>query len=170
MSNTESYYQILGIKRNANRDEIRKAYLFKANILHPDRLDGLSGNIRRKAEEELKKVNIAHDTLINPLRRNEYDLIIFGNSIINEENPKTKRESQSSYNLSEDDHAEPEDLNVKVARIVKYTILGGVIAVAFCAAIGMFVWGKAIYVQIVLAIGLIAGLTAAILMNARWKQ
>ena len=63
MSESDNYYQILGINRNASSDEIRKAYLFKANILHPDRLNELGENIRRKAEEELKKAQEVASTI-----------------------------------------------------------------------------------------------------------
>lgn len=43
MQDKEDYYKILGIPPNASDAEIREAYLYKVNILHPDRLEGMSG-------------------------------------------------------------------------------------------------------------------------------
>ncbi len=164
MSESDNYYQILGINRNASSDEIKKAYLFKANILHPDRLNELGENIRRKAEEELKKVNIAYDTLKNPLKRSEYDRITFKAGLKREDHIQKKGQDSPDYKETKKDIAS-EDWSDKVGRVFKYTLAGGVIAIVFCFAIGMFEWGKVIYVQLILALGLIIGFTFAMLKN-----
>lgn len=54
---------ILGISPTASAAEIEKQYLYKANLLHPDKNMNLSQSLREKAEEELKKVNVAHEFL-----------------------------------------------------------------------------------------------------------
>ena len=120
MSESDNYYQILGINRNASGDEIRKAYLFKANILHPDRLNELGENIRRKAEEELKKVNIAYDTLKDPSKRSEYDRTIYESRVKRED--YIQKKGQDSYDNKETKKpVTSEDWNNKVGRAFKYT-------------------------------------------------
>ena len=79
MSDNEDFYQILGIQRNATAQEIKDAYLYKVQILHPDRMSAMPERIRKQAEEDLKKVNKAYEVLSNPRRRAQYDRQTFGN-------------------------------------------------------------------------------------------
>jgi hypothetical protein len=73
MPDDEDYYNILGVDPDANADQIKEAYKYKAFILHSDRLAGLPERIRLKAEEDFKKVNRAYDVLSNPNARRQYD-------------------------------------------------------------------------------------------------
>ncbi|MBA7665812.1 hypothetical protein ES703_73886 [subsurface metagenome] len=49
MSTQEDYYGILGVSPDVNSDQIKEAYLYKVNILHPDRLIAMGERIRRLA-------------------------------------------------------------------------------------------------------------------------
>lgn len=75
LSNWENYYEILGVDDpKADEKEIKRAYEYKAWTISDDRLVGAPEHVRRKAEEELKKVNRAyHDVLKDPKKRREYD-------------------------------------------------------------------------------------------------
>lgn len=64
----KSYYDILGVSKDASQDEVRKAYLDLARKHHPDKTGG-----DKASEEKLKQVNEAYDTLKNPEKRKEYD-------------------------------------------------------------------------------------------------
>lgn len=64
----EDYYEILGVARDASPEEIRKAYLKLAHKYHPDRTGG-----DKAAEEKLKEINEAYDTLKNAEKRAQYD-------------------------------------------------------------------------------------------------
>jgi hypothetical protein len=67
--NLEQACNILGVSQMASPEEIRMQYLYKANLLHPDKTQYLAENLRNKAEEELKLVNQAHDFLRLPSNR-----------------------------------------------------------------------------------------------------
>ncbi len=54
----KDYYKILGVERNANKDEIKRAYRKLALKTHPDRNPGNS-----KAEERFKEINEAYQVL-----------------------------------------------------------------------------------------------------------
>jgi|GEM_PF-4225125 len=54
---------ILGLQPTASPEEIRMQYRYKANLLHPDKTLYLAESLRKKAEEELKLVNQAHEFL-----------------------------------------------------------------------------------------------------------
>ncbi|MBI2434861.1 MAG: molecular chaperone DnaJ [Candidatus Hydrogenedentes bacterium] len=65
----KTYYETLGVEPCASADEIRKAYLKLAHKHHPDKTGG-----DKAAEEQLKEINAAYDTLKNPEKRKKYDL------------------------------------------------------------------------------------------------
>lgn len=59
------YYSILGVARDADQNEIKKAYRKKARELHPD----YGGD-----EEAFKDLSVAYETLSDPEKRQMYDL------------------------------------------------------------------------------------------------
>ena len=58
-------YAILGIKRGANRDEVRQAYFGLAKIYHPDRYASmeLPAEVREYLAVMARRINAAHDAL-----------------------------------------------------------------------------------------------------------
>ena len=64
----QDYYEILGLKRDAKPDEIKKAYRRLARKYHPDVNPG-----DKAAEERFKKMSEAHDVLSDPKKRSVYD-------------------------------------------------------------------------------------------------
>jgi curved DNA-binding protein CbpA len=69
-----SYYDVLGVAIDADVEELRRAYLRKAQQLHPDRHAGSPEPDRRRAETEMKALNEAWSTLKSPEARRRYDL------------------------------------------------------------------------------------------------
>ncbi|KAI6788159.1 TPR-like protein [Hortaea werneckii] len=67
-SQRKDYYALLGIDKDAGEQEIKKAYRKKAVIFHPDKNPG-----NAEAEEKFKDIQEAHETLIDPQRRERYD-------------------------------------------------------------------------------------------------
>jgi len=61
------YYYILGIKQNANKDEIKKAYRKLALKYHPDK------NKEKDAEERFKEISEAYAVLYDDEKRKMYD-------------------------------------------------------------------------------------------------
>lgn len=62
------YYEILGVSRDADDGELKKAFRQLALQYHPDRNPG-----DKKAEERFKEVNEAYAVLSDPDRRSQYD-------------------------------------------------------------------------------------------------
>jgi DnaJ-class molecular chaperone len=65
--NKKDYYDILGIKKDATEDDIRKAYKKLAIKFHPDK------NNSKYADEAFKKVSHAFSVLSNEEKKRNYD-------------------------------------------------------------------------------------------------
>ncbi len=61
--NWEEACQILGVPLDATQKEIHAQYIYKAQLLHPDKTSGLPDSVRLKAENELKRINAAYNVL-----------------------------------------------------------------------------------------------------------
>lgn len=69
---TKDYYGILGVKKTATAEEIRKAFRKLARKYHPDVNPG-----DKKAEEKFKEMSEANDILSDPKKRKIYDQLGF---------------------------------------------------------------------------------------------
>ena len=68
MTSTRDYYDVLGVKRTAKADEIKRAYRKLAKQYHPDRNPDDAS-----AEGKFKEVQEAYSTLVDPEKRAQYD-------------------------------------------------------------------------------------------------
>ncbi len=75
MSNKKDFYDVLNIQKNADRDEIKKAYRKLAMKYHPD------VNKEDGAEETFKEINEAYEVLYDEEKRSTYDR--FGHNGLN---------------------------------------------------------------------------------------
>jgi curved DNA-binding protein CbpA len=65
------YYEILGLKKDANAADVRKAYAIVAKERHPDRFSDPVE--KERAQEFFKDATAAFNTLANERARREYD-------------------------------------------------------------------------------------------------
>lgn len=69
----KDYYEVLGLKKGATEEELKKAYRKLAVKYHPDKNPG-----DKAAEEKFKEINEAYAVLSDPKKRQQYDQ--FGSS------------------------------------------------------------------------------------------
>jgi DnaJ domain len=71
-----TYYDVLGVPRNAKLAYIRRRYLTLAQEVHPDRFSDLAERARKA--EEFKAVNEAWEVLSDRVQRGQYDASLDG--------------------------------------------------------------------------------------------
>jgi len=64
------YYEILGAKKDASQDELKKAFRHLARKYHPDLNKG-----SKEAEEKFKEINEAYQVLSDPQKKSQYDQV-----------------------------------------------------------------------------------------------
>ena len=64
------YYEILGVKRDASADDLKKAFRHLARKYHPDLNKG-----SKEAEEKFKEINEAYQVLGDPQKKAQYDQV-----------------------------------------------------------------------------------------------
>ena len=69
----KNHYNTLGVSRNANKDDIKRAYRRLVQKYHPDRNPG-----NKAAEEKFKQVREAYDVLSDKEKRADYDRQMLG--------------------------------------------------------------------------------------------
>jgi len=67
-NNKRDYYEVLGLRRGASAEEIKKAYKKLARKYHPD-----MNPDSRAAEERFKEINEANEVLSDPEKKARYD-------------------------------------------------------------------------------------------------
>lgn len=71
-STKKDYYEILGVKKSASAEDIRKAFRKLARKFHPDVNPG-----DKSAEEKFKSISEANEVLSDPKKRKIYDQVGF---------------------------------------------------------------------------------------------
>jgi molecular chaperone DnaJ len=100
----KDYYEILGLKKGATADEIKKAYRKLAVKYHPDKNPN-----DKDAEEQFKLIGEANDTLSNSEKKAHYDQ--FGH-----DRPQQRQQSQHYY------HSQPPRVGETMVLLLKLTL------------------------------------------------
>ncbi|MGM0378585.1 MAG: molecular chaperone DnaJ [Bacillota bacterium] len=74
----KDYYDVLGVDKNADASELKRAYRKKAMKYHPDRNDG-----DKESEKKFQEINEAYEVLSDEEKRKMYDQ--FGHAGVNQQ-------------------------------------------------------------------------------------
>ena len=70
----KDFYEILGLKKGASDEEIKKAYKSLVKKWHPDRWVNGTDEEKRTAETKIKEINEAYNVLSDPEKKKNYDM------------------------------------------------------------------------------------------------
>lgn len=70
---TKNYYEILGVEKTANADELKSAYRKLAKKYHPDVYANATDAEKKEAEAKFKDINHAYEVLSDSQKRAAYD-------------------------------------------------------------------------------------------------
>ena len=73
MAKKTDYYETLGVSRNADENELKKAYRKLAMKYHPDKHHSAQGKSAKDAEEKFKEISEAYEVLSDPNKRAAYN-------------------------------------------------------------------------------------------------
>ena len=73
MPRKKTFYEVIGVDPKAEVAAIKKAYLKKARVLHPDNNRNLSKVDSDKRSREMQELNIAWGTISDETKRKQYD-------------------------------------------------------------------------------------------------
>lgn len=90
-----SYYEILGVSKTANIDEIKSAFRRLAKLYHPDKNPG--------GKEIFERILIAYEVLSDTKRREQYDLKLKYSSSVKEANTRAARDKKKQWGFSEEE-------------------------------------------------------------------
>ena len=64
---TRNHYQVLGISRNADKNQIKQSFRKLALLFHPDK------NTEEGAEQKFKEILEAYEVLVDDKKKEDYD-------------------------------------------------------------------------------------------------
>ena len=97
------YYEVLGVSRNAEIEEIKRAYRRLAKRYHPD-VSRLAGS-----EERFKELNEAYQVLSNATSRVRYDQVGRDNNRAKESSDKAERNHSAKRSADYEQQTSAED-------------------------------------------------------------
>ncbi len=137
----KNYYKTLQVDRNATQEAITMAYKSLAKKYHPDL--NLNNNLN-EANEKMKDINEAYNTLNNAENRTKYNLIYDSHmeNIINDANTNSSNNNNSSvnntYNSYMTEEIRKEDVkkqNIKIRNFFKLNkrniVIASIIGILF---------------------------------------
>ena len=63
MADKRDYYEVLGLKKGASDDEIKKSFRKLAMKYHPDKVENMGEEVKKSAEAQFRKINEAYEQI-----------------------------------------------------------------------------------------------------------
>lgn len=136
---SSTYYDILGLDKNADQSSIRKAYLKLSLKYHPDK----NPNNLEEAKNKFVEVGEAYEVLSDPVKRSKYDEELkYGTQHFSSQSYERPHKSYETYREAFDDHVAHMSEDEFRAAVGAASLVGSVLGSLVGSAIGRKLGGK----------------------------
>ena len=101
MNAGDTHYDVLGVQPGADASSVRRAYVAKARLYHPDFHADASPEVRAHAEAEMRSVNAAWAVLGSTQHRSKYDRELRNSGRIPDTPSTRSRSSAATHTATE---------------------------------------------------------------------
>ena len=103
----KNYYEILGVKNTATKEEIKKAYREQAKKYHPDKHPDENS---AKYEEKFKEIGEAYEILSDDEKRKKYDIKL-ENYLLYQQQKRSQQQSERYSSSNDNEHQKASSQN-----------------------------------------------------------
>lgn len=136
---SSTYYDILGVEKNADQPTIRKAYLKLSLKYHPDK----NPNNLEEAKTKFIEVGEAYEVLSDPIKRSKYDEELrYGTQKFSSPGDEKPHKSYETYREAFDDHVAHMTEEEFRAAVGVASLVGSVLGSLVGSAIGRKLGGQ----------------------------
>jgi hypothetical protein len=109
--NSQDYFQMLGLDRDATPEAVQKAFIALAKVWHPDRLPAVLIDVKEACSKVFTHLSEAHATLVDPAKRQDYMTLLKDGGATPDDQAKIQAILEAATEFQKAEHLIKRNLN-----------------------------------------------------------